>query len=633
MANKFPVQFILGLKDQATENLKGVQKAFAGLERQASGFNRRMQMVGRDLEKTGKKMTVAVTAPIAALGAFAVKDAAKFEGEMAKVANLLNNQFVGTDLTNRLEEARTGFKKLALEFGVNKDELVKPFADLVDMGMSVDDAMKTLRAGLKLSTAEGSDLGETMSAISQIMKTTGLGADKVDELTAKIHMLNQAADPTGKTDLTSGLKDLIPISQDLGMSLDDTFALIATATKSKLVPADQAIQTLADTLKAFTKVKGDASKEAIRLGVDFGRTGIKAKGFDGILKQFVGNNKLVATSFDRLFKNKDAARLFKGLVEQLPELNKQMVELADNSKNVADLNADLDNVMGALDKQLDVLNVAFKEMRDEAFRGLVDFLKENGPTIVQTFKDIAETLRNNEGLRKFVFWAGAIAAVLGPVLIALGFMAQGLGIVWKAAVFLTTGIGKLGAILWAVIKPIMAFVAGISGTTLAAIGLFTVGIAGIAYAAKQIYDNWDSLVDFFDVQLTSAIEKPLDVLKRFADFLLKFPLEILNQIITLGGTFQTPEWLSSLTRSDPTGVNESQFGGQAISSPIQNPMASMLPERNVSTPFPPAQNIKQGQVGLNVNFSNAPKGTRVDVSDKDQYLQSLQMGYALEGGY
>ena len=630
MGNKYPIQFILNLKDQATENLKGIQKQFAQLEKDASGFNRRMQKLGGQLQKTGKKLSIALTAPIAGLAAFGVKDVAEFEGALADVRNLLSKDLVGPELQNTIDGISKSIKSLTTETGADKIQLAKSFQDLTDAGFSVSDSMKILRESTKLAVVEGTELNETTQSMIQIMTKFNVPATEAGNLAAKLRMLSEEADNIPTTELLSAIQRIAPTAKSLGLSMDEVFGLIAQGSK-KLAP-DQLFGALEQGLETLLKGSPKAGKEAMRLGVDFGRTSVRGKGLVSVMEAISKSNRLAATSFTRLFKSPEAAQLFEDISKNADTYRKTIQKVGNDTENVANINDDFRARSQALDRQLMILNSNFKELRDTAIAPLVGFLNENMPAITAALQRFATALKDNKGLQQLVFWGGAVLAVLGPLLIVLGLLVKGIGAAWTAIVFLGGVLLKIPALLGAIYKgfllivtAIKAFVAIIGGATLAAIGLWLAALAGVASIAYQIYKNWGLLTDFFKNELSAALESPLHVLQRIADFLMKFPLEILNRIVTLGGLLKTPEFLRNMLDSDVFGANNNASAQPAAAT------IAPLPERQVSQPQPPRTNIKEGQVGVNVNFSNMPKGTRVETDDKMGYLNSLNLGYALGG--
>lgn len=109
----------------------------------------------------------------------------------------------------------------------------------------------------------------------------------------------------------------------------------------------------------------------------------------------------------------------------------------------------------------------------------------------------------NPATQKIIVLVAGIAAVIGPVLIALGMMAQGFGATIVAAGKLAVFIPKLGAVFTAITGPIGIVVAAIAGAVAIGVLLYKNWDA-IKAGATEL---WSSITNTFDKIKTSISEK------------------------------------------------------------------------------------------------------------------------------
>lgn len=617
MSNKFPVQFILGLKDQATEAFSAVEKKFGDLESKAVGFNRRMQRIGEGFEKVGKRMSLALTAPIAAFAGFGVKESAELQGKLADIGNLFENGLGESELNKRLETVRKSIEDISVQTGASTENIAESFKQVIDAGFNVSESMQIVAASTKLATIEGTQLETTSKSLTKVLSQFKIPADQVENLAGKVRMLSEQAKDIPAGELFAGIESLAPKAKDLGVSMDELFAALAQATD--ILPAGEAISALDNVLNSFSQITPKAAAEAKRLGLDFGRTALKTKGLSGVLEDISKNGSKVETTFNRLFKSKEAALLFKGLATRnLKEFNENVKQLGDKSGVAANFQDDLQRRLGGLDNLMLRLSKAFKRFQVTAVEPLVKFLEAKLPSVISGFEKLNAIFEDNEWLRQIVFWTGAILAVLGPLALAIGTVVKVWGLAtvgWIAATKWLTGIA-------AALDTIVIAFTGISAFTW---GILILGALGWYRAITKLAEGWGSLwastKDFFtnwDGGISSKF-------MAFFDFLNKIVPEVLLELNNLFG-LTPPKWLENLARNGLFG------GGGGAQETGKNFQPSYSPSSNASQPPAPSSSVKSGQVGVSVNFSNMPKGTRVETDDKMNYLNSLSLGYSMGGG-
>lgn len=125
-----------------------ISASTSGLDKSLNNVKTKLSTIGKDVTRLGSKISLAVTTPIAGLGAFAVKEAANMEGAMSKFNVVFKG---GTDEMLRWVETYRS------EFPLARGEIIKMSADLQDllvpMGLNRGEASGMVQEWMHLAGA------------------------------------------------------------------------------------------------------------------------------------------------------------------------------------------------------------------------------------------------------------------------------------------------------------------------------------------------------------------------------------------------------------------------------------------------------------------------------------------------
>ncbi len=264
------------------------------------------------------------------------------------VADLARRFFKGFDEADRAAAAvRTlGVDSKALQaqlLGVSnrlgglysQTQLVTAAYDVASSGFAdAADAAKVLEAAAKGATGGLSDINTVGNAVTSVLNAYGKSANDAAMLVdgfiqtqndGKI-VLNEYAQQIGK---------LAPTAAATGVGIQELNAAIATIT-AQGVPVEATFTGLNQALVSILKPSKEASDLAKALGIDFSETGLRAKGFGGLLKEVKEKTGGSTTALVQLFGSVDALKAVLPLVnDDLVKYNKN-VERQANVSGVAD---------------------------------------------------------------------------------------------------------------------------------------------------------------------------------------------------------------------------------------------------------------------------------------------------------
>ena len=219
----------------------------------------------------------------------AVKQAAGFQSSMAEVSTLLNAT------PEELARVREGILGLASAFGEDASNMARAYYQTVSAGISdTGEALALLEIAGKAAKAGVSDTFTAVDALTTILSSYGM---QTKDATKVSDLLFQTV-KEGKTtfgELGPSVGKVTPIAAQLGVSLEDLFAGVATLTKGGL-STSETMTALRATMISVLKPTKDAKDTAAKYGIELGAAAIKTKGLVGWLADFR----------DRLGDDKDA---------------------------------------------------------------------------------------------------------------------------------------------------------------------------------------------------------------------------------------------------------------------------------------------------------------------------------------
>lgn len=479
-----------------------------------------LSSLGSSMTSTGTKLSLAVTAPLVALGKQVVTTNMDFESAMAQVSAV--SGATGEDLEKLTAKAREMGEKTKF----SATESAQAFLYMSMAGWKTEDMLSGIEGMMNLAAASGEDLATTSDIVTDALTAFGLtAADSAhfgDVLAAASSNANTNVSMMGET-----FKYVAPIAGAMGFSAEDTAEAIGLMANAG-IKSSQAGTSLRKIMTALT---GDITIS----GKAIGDVTISTKNADGSMRSLDEIMTDMRSTFSKLSESEKAQNAetiagktaMSGLLAIMNAGESDVNKLSDAinncdgaSESMAEtMNNTLSGQIKILLSELQELALQFGEILVPVLRDFVDILKD----VVHGFQGMSE------GQREMILKAVALAAALGPILVILGNICSGVGnlisLISKVGPIISglgsgfstvfAGIGDVisGAIMavsnfvsmwqngWDIIKTILEAL----GIALAAIGAVLLGapaavaavVAAIVFAISQlaivIHDNWDAI--------------------------------------------------------------------------------------------------------------------------------------------
>lgn len=216
-------------------------------------------------------------AAMAAFGAASINAATDLNKSMANIATLIPNN------RKRIDELKESVQGLSVELGKSTEDLSSGLYELISsLGDSADN-VKILEINAKAAAAGLATTQDAIKFTSAVTKTYG---DTSAEAFQKVSDLGFQAVNLGQTtfpELAESIGRVAPLAKETGVSMEEMFAVVATAT-GVTGNTNEVMTQMAAAITALVSPTKDLQETYDKLGVSGGEALIKQKGLVGALQ-------------------------------------------------------------------------------------------------------------------------------------------------------------------------------------------------------------------------------------------------------------------------------------------------------------------------------------------------------------
>jgi TP901 family phage tail tape measure protein len=429
--------------DNAQAALNNIEKKSRETGRGLDDFGKRMDVTGRRVQHVGGTLTRRVTAPLVGLGVAATKMSMDFNKSMANVATMTDGS------SKRIDGLKTAVQRLAIETGKSTGDLADGMYQVLSAFGDTADAATRLKVATRASVAGVSTTTDAINLLSAVTKgygDTSVGAMKsVSDLAFQTVKLGQTTFP----ELAASMGRVVPLAASLGVSQQELFAVMATATgvTGKAAEVSTQYRGVLQSLSSPTKKMAELYKT---LGVKNGEALLKQKGFAKTLQIITDEARRTNTPLQEYIGSIEGQTLAMALAgpqaDTFREKLEQMGETAGATDQAFRSQTEGVNKVGVeWEKAKQRVAVAAQGMGD-AIAPLVG----SGVAAIVSLATIVERLATGfealpDGAQAVALGFGAIAIAAGPLLVMTGMAIQGLGALAVAAGAVSLPVIAIGA--------------------------------------------------------------------------------------------------------------------------------------------------------------------------------------------
>lgn len=470
----------VGYLDLDTSKFKaGLKDALSTLREftnQSNSAGTRFEALGSSLKIVGRTITTAVSLPLLALGAGAIKTASDFEAGMSKVSAL--SGATGDDLKMLEDKAR----EMGSTTKYSATEASEALSYMALAGWDAEQMAEGLEPSLKLAGAAGMELALATDIVTDTMSMFGMEASEATKMTDMLAYA-QANSNTDVQQLGEALKYCGASANAMGYDLADTTALLG-------IFADQGLKgsSAGTTLNAmFRDMKAKAKDGAIAIG-DTNVAIVDANGNYRDMTDILADVEKATEGMTQA--ERDMALSSVWGTEALKGVN---MAFEAGVPKIREFEEGIRNSDGAASEMYDTmqnnLQGAIDNMKS-AFEGLLITI---GQRLIPIFQSLVEGITNvftwfnnlNPAIQNVIIGVGGFLAILGPLLLIVGnviiFIVKLSTSISALVTFFSAGGAGAGIL--------SAAIGALSGPIGIAIGVITALIA----VGVLLYNNWDTI--------------------------------------------------------------------------------------------------------------------------------------------
>ena len=376
-----------------------------------------IQSAGEKITDAGKKMSV-VSTGIVGLGAAAVKTAADFEAGMSEVAAISGAS--AEELSALTEEA----KRLGAETKFSASDAAEGLKYMAMAGWDTSDMLGGLEGVMKLAAASGEDLGAVSDIVTDALTAFGMKAEESGRF-ADVLAMAASKSNTNVSMMGETFKYAAPVAGALGYSIEDTATAIGLMANAG-IKGEQAGTNLRAILTRLAKPPKAAADAMEALGLSITNADGSIKPLNTTLlelrQKFAG---LTQEEQVQMAANLAGQEAMSGLLAIVNASNEDFARLSESINNSA----------GAVDKMAatmqDNLSGRVEELKSKIEEIAISFGESLIPIVekaVEKLGQFADWLSQlDEGQRQTIITVGLVVAAIGPLLMIIGQVTQGIG--------------------------------------------------------------------------------------------------------------------------------------------------------------------------------------------------------------
>ena len=459
---------------------KQAELAGAGTAAGLLGASRSITSFGASAAAAGMTLTKGITLPVAALGGLAINESMKFSSAFAGVRKTI-------DATEpEFAKLRQGIRDMAKEIPASREAIAGVAEAAGQLGIENENVLSFTRTMIDMGESTNLAADEAATALARFGNITGMEQTNFDRLGSSIVALGNNMATTEAEVVNFGMR-IAGAGAQVGMSEADIMGLSA-AFSSVGISAEAGGTALSKTM---INIEASVQKGGEQLRLWAETAGMSAAEFKQAWeKDSAGALTAVVKGLGEMEKQGGSTL---GQLEKLGITEVRQRDALLRAAGAGDLLSDALKISGDAWKE----NGALAEeagrryetpesrmaiMKNRASDMGITIGDELMPSFLRLGEDatkLAEKFGNlTDGQQDFIIKAALVGAAIGPVLVIVGRLAQGVGAAVGVAGKLSLAFGKGG-------KAAPGWARGIAGATKGLVSFVKQGALAIASLARQ----------------------------------------------------------------------------------------------------------------------------------------------------
>ncbi len=425
-----------------------------------------LESIGKQMQKTGRNLTMKLTAPLAAFAGLSLKTAADFSKAMAKV-----NAVTGAT-EEQFAELNDTAKELGRTTQFTATQVAKAMSFMGMAGMDANEILSSIPHTLNLAAAGAIDLASASDIVTNVMAGFGM---ETRQLEGAVDVLAKAftSSNTDLLQLGEAMKFAGPIAKGFGMSFEETSAILGLFGNAG-IQASMAGTTLRGALVRL-------DKKSQELGLSIWDTAGKLIPMADILTQLEeqGVNTSEMMELFGLRAGPGMVAVLSQGIDSLKEFTAELENAGGTAERIAETQMEgLHGTLIRLKSAFEGLQLAVAEEITPAFEGLTRALTD----VFRGFADLPGPIKTT------AVALGALAAIVGPLIWMTGTLITNFAII-KGSII---GVGIASVATTAILKVMIGVGVGLAGAITAiaiAVAALVAGLTLVILGLKELSKN------------------------------------------------------------------------------------------------------------------------------------------------
>lgn len=398
---------------------------------------------GKNTQWAGRQLTVGLTVPITMFGTAAARAFREADQELTRLTKVYGGLTAtsSAELAQVRKDVTETARTLSSSYGATFKETLSLAADIAATGKTGNELLGSIKETTRLAVLGEVDRQEAMKATLAIQTAF---KQNTDELGESINFLNAVENQTSTTlqDLVEAIPKAGPVIKGLGGSVKD-LALYLTAMREGGISASEGANALKSGLASLINPTKVAVAQFRSLGIDIlGIVEKNAGNVTGTLLELQSaldklNPLQKQQAIEQLFGKFQFARM-NALFENLGKQGSQTLQVLDLMK------ASSEDLAKVASRELKMVTESASGKYKRALETLKADLAKSGDRFLDLgtkFMNLADKLirffeKLPEPIKKAVTYLGGFTAVIGPIIMLTGVLANFFGYITKGAVSL-----------------------------------------------------------------------------------------------------------------------------------------------------------------------------------------------------
>jgi len=270
------------------QKLKGLELEAAKSNKVIAGISATTEKIGKSAQKAGNAL-MPVSAAAAAAGVSSVKMADDFEQGLAKISTIADTSQMS------MKDLKSGIIDLSNQTGKSVTDLSEGLYQAISSGIQTGDTLQFMGTASKAAIGGFTDTETAVDGLTTVLNSYGMKATEVSKIANQM-MVAQNLGKTTFGEIAQEVGNAIPTFASANISSKEFFSSLAVLTSNGL-HTQEAVTGLKTALSNIIKPSDAAANAAAAIGLKFGESELKSKGWMGFLQEVKSKLKEVAPAY------------------------------------------------------------------------------------------------------------------------------------------------------------------------------------------------------------------------------------------------------------------------------------------------------------------------------------------------